>query len=143
MCKAKPIADCSRKSLRSDERITNNNEKRGTMEPRSFLEAATWGIVAAAAAIGAVAADKYFPVKVNAKPFNNIHRVKDASNETPLEMSHTPFITAPENVKAGDPFAVEIIVGKVLHLMGRLNGSNSQKLTIFWVPKFIVITYVV
>ena len=42
------------------------------MERRVFLKAATWGIVAAAATKGAIAADKYFPVKVDAKLFENI-----------------------------------------------------------------------
>jgi superoxide reductase len=88
------------------------------MERRNFLKAVTWGIAAATAPISAIAADKYFPVKVDAKLFEDINRVKDASNESPLEKSHAPFITTPEKVKAGEPFTVEVSVGKVLHPMG-------------------------
>ncbi len=50
--------------------------------------------------------------------FEGVNRVKDAANETPLEKSHAPAITAPDKVTAGEPFQVEISVGKVLHLMG-------------------------
>jgi superoxide reductase len=100
------------------------------MERRIFLKATTWGIVAAAAAKGALAADKYFPDKVDAKLFDNINRVKDASHETHLEESHAPFITAPETVKAGEPFTVEISVGKVLHPMGQAHWIEFIELDI-------------
>jgi superoxide reductase len=100
------------------------------MERRSFLKAATWGIASVAAAKGVFAADKYFPVKVDAKLFDNINRVKDPSNETPLERSHAPFITAPDQVKAGEPFTVEISVGRVLHPMGQAHWIEFIELDI-------------
>jgi superoxide reductase len=90
----------------------------GTMERRNFLKAATWGIAAVAAGKSVWAADKYYPVKVDAKLFDNINRVKDPANETHLEKLHAPLIKAPEKVKAGEPFTVEVSVGQVLHPMG-------------------------
>lgn len=100
------------------------------MKRRSFLKAATWGIAAVGIAKGALAADKYFPVKVDAKLFDNINRVKDPANETPLEKSHAPFITAPEKVKAGEPFTVEVSVGQVMHPMGPTHWIEFIELSI-------------
>jgi superoxide reductase len=100
------------------------------MERRNFLKAATWGIAAVAAAKGAFAADKYFPVKVDPQLFENINRVKDPANETPLEKSHAPFITAPETVKAGESFTVEVSVGRVLHPMGQAHWIEFIELNV-------------
>jgi len=100
------------------------------MERRSFLKVATWGIAAIAATKGVFAADKYFPVKVDPQLFDNINRVKDPTNETPLEKSHAPFITAPETVKAGEPFTVEVSVGKVLHPMGQSHWIEFIELNV-------------
>jgi|GEM_PF-112876 len=100
------------------------------MERRSFLKAAAWGIAAVAVEKGASAGDKYFPVKVDAKLFDNINRVKDFSNETHLEKTHAPFITAPEKVKAGEPFKVEISIGKELHPMGQSHWIEFIELDI-------------
>ena len=63
-------------------------------------------------------AEEYFPVQVDKKLFEGINRVKDLNNETHLEQLHLPVITAPEKVKAGEPFDVEIVVGKTIHPMG-------------------------
>lgn len=100
------------------------------MKRRSFLKTATWGIAAVAAAKEAFAAEKYFPVKVDAKLFDNINRVKEPANETPLEKSHAPFITVLETVKAGEPFTVEVSVGKVLHPMGQTHWIEFIELNI-------------
>jgi superoxide reductase len=100
------------------------------MERRIFLKAATWGIASVAVAKGVFAADKYFPVKVDPKLFDNINRVKDPTNETPLEKSHAPFVTAPETVKAGEPFTVEVSVGKVLHPMGQTHWIEFIELNV-------------
>ena len=97
---------------------------------RNFLKVAAWGIAATGATKGVFAADKYFPVKVDPQLFDNINRVKDPTNETPLEKSHAPFITAPETVKAGEPFTVEVSVGKVLHPMGQAHWIEFIELNI-------------
>ncbi len=88
------------------------------MDRRSFLKAAVAGAAAIGTARAASAAEKFFPSKVDQNLFEGVNRVKDAGNETPLERSHAPAITAPDKVKAGEPFQVEISIGKVLHPMG-------------------------
>lgn len=62
--------------------------------------------------------------------FETINRAKDPSNKTPLEKSHAPFITAPEKVKAGEPFSVEVSVGENLHVMGPAHWIESIELNI-------------
>jgi len=88
------------------------------MDRRSFLKSAVMGTVAAGAAAEVFAAEKYFPVKVDQGLFETINRVKNPLNKTPLEKSHAPVITAPRTVRSGEPFAVEVSIGEVIHPMG-------------------------
>ena len=67
---------------------------------------------------GIALAKEHFPVEVDEKLFEGINRGKDVNNETVLEQLHVPVIRAPEKVKAGEPFEVEILVGKKTHPMG-------------------------
>jgi superoxide reductase len=46
--------------------------------------------------------------------FHQVNSAKDPANMTDLEKKHTPVITAPDSVKAGDCFEVVIEVGKLL-----------------------------
>jgi len=69
-------------------------------------------------------------VKVDAALFEVINRVKDASNKTPLEKTHAPFLTAPAEVKAGEPFTVEVSVGEKLHSMGPAHWIEFIELNI-------------
>ncbi len=91
------------------------------MDRRTFLKSAALGTVVAGAAAKALASEKYFPAKVDQSLFETINRVKNPSNKTPLEKSHAPVITAPQTVKSGEPFAVEVSVGEILHPMGQLH----------------------
>jgi len=88
------------------------------MDRRNFLRNATIGAVALGAAKGMLAVDQNYPTKVDPNLFQSINRVKDPSNKTPLEKSHGPVITAPATVKAGEPFAVDVSIGEVVHSMG-------------------------
>jgi superoxide reductase len=88
------------------------------MDRRSFLKTMTVGTMAMGIAERTFAAERYFPVKADQSLFENINRVKDPSNKTPLEKSHAPSIKAPAKVKAGEPFTVEVSVGEVVHPMG-------------------------
>ena len=88
------------------------------MNRRMFLKSAAIGAVATGIAGQGFAAEKYFPSKVDQSLFETVNRVKNPSNKSPLEKSHAPVITAPKTVKAGEPFAVEVSVGEVLHPMG-------------------------
>jgi superoxide reductase len=46
--------------------------------------------------------------------FAAVNRPKDPKNMTDLEKKHTPVITAPDQVKAGQCFEVTVEVGKLL-----------------------------
>lgn len=88
------------------------------MERRNFLKSAAIGTLSAGIAASAFGAERYYPVKVDPGLFETINRAKDPSHKTPLEMSHSPVITAPSKVKAGEPFTVEVSIGEKLHPMG-------------------------
>jgi len=100
------------------------------MDRRTFLKAATMGTVAMGLAKGAFALDTNYPVKVDPTLFKTINRVKDPAHKTPLEMTHGPFITAPAEVKAGEPFVVEISVGEKPHAMGPVHWIEYVELSI-------------
>ena len=51
-------------------------------------------------------------------------------NKTPLEKSHAPVITAPERVKVGEAFTVEVNVGEVMHPMGPTHWIEFIELNI-------------
>ena len=100
------------------------------MDRRTFLRSATIGTVVAGAAAKGLAADKYFPAKVDQGLFETINRVKDPSKKTPLEKSHAPVITAPQTVKSGEPFAVQVSIGEVMHPMGQAHWIEFIELDI-------------
>lgn len=100
------------------------------MERRSFLKAAAAGTAVIGTAGELFAAAKYFPSKVDQVLFENINRAKDPAKKTPLEKSHSPVITAPDKVKAGEPFAVDIAVGENIHAMGPAHWIESIELHI-------------
>jgi superoxide reductase len=100
------------------------------MNRRTFLKSAAIGAAAAGITGRALAADKYFPTKVDASLFETINKVKDPSNKTPLEKSHAPVIKAPLTVKGGEPFTVEVSVGDVLHPMGQAHWIEFIELDI-------------
>jgi len=87
------------------------------MDRRDFLKSAAVGVAAAGLVKEAFAAETFYPTKVDAHLFENVNRAKDPANKTPLEKTHAPVITAPQEVKAGAPFTVEVSVGEGLHVM--------------------------
>ena len=88
------------------------------MERRTFLKTAVLGASVFGLGRAISAEEKTYPIKVDPKLFDSINRVKDPSNKTPLEKKHAPVITAPAEVKTGQPFPVEVAVGEILHDMG-------------------------
>ncbi len=52
--------------------------------------------------------------KCNDNLFCGVNKVADPGNMTDLEKKHTPVISAPESVKAGECFCVTVEVGKLL-----------------------------
>jgi superoxide reductase len=100
------------------------------MDRRSFLKKAMIVSVVAGVTHTASAAERYFPTKVDQSLYVSINRVKDPGQKTPLEKGHAPVITAPATVKAGEPFAVEVAVGEVLHPMGPVHWIEYIELGI-------------
>jgi len=100
------------------------------MDRRTFLKTATMGTLALGLANNAFALDTNYPVKVDPTLFEAINRVKDQANKTPLEKTHAPFITAPAEVKAGEPFTVEVSVGEKVHSMGPAHWIEDIELSI-------------
>ena len=100
------------------------------MDRRSFLKSAITGTVVAGFAGSAVAAERFFPVKVDQSLFEGINRVKDPDKKSSLEKSHAPVISAPQSVKAGEPFTVEVAVGESLHPMGPAHWIEYIELAI-------------
>ena len=88
------------------------------MDRRTFLKSAAIGTIAAGIARESFAVEQYYPVKVDKDLFKTINRVKDPLKKTMLEKMHAPVISAPEKVKVGQPFTVEVSVGEIIHPMG-------------------------
>jgi superoxide reductase len=100
------------------------------MDRRSFLKNTLMVSAATCLANTAMAAERYFPTKADQSLFEGINRVRDPGQKTPLEKSHAPVITAPSTVKAGEPFAVEVSVGEVVHPMGSAHWIEYIELDI-------------
>src|SRR5665648_644157 len=54
---------------------------------------------------------------IDKSPFCGINKPANESNLTDAEKKHIPVITAPDTVKAGEPFDVTIEVGSIPHVM--------------------------
>ncbi len=100
------------------------------MDRRDFLKSAAIGTLAVGFAGEALGVERYYPVKVDQGLFETINRIKDPTNKTPLEKTHSPAITAPQKVKAGEPFTVEVSVGENLHVMGPAHWIEYIELNI-------------
>jgi len=86
------------------------------IDRRGFMKAAGVALVAgagAATASGALAT--MYNAGVDEGLYKTINRVKDPDKMTGTELHHVPEIKAPGSVKAGEPFMVEVKVGKELH----------------------------
>jgi superoxide reductase len=88
------------------------------MERRNVLKAALFSGTAVLFGKGMAVAKEYFPIAVKEELFQNINRVKDPAHMTGLEKKHSPVIKALEKVKAGEPFAVDVVIGEIVHPMG-------------------------
>jgi superoxide reductase len=92
------------------------------MKRREFLRQTALAAGGALLAASAAAAEK-MPEKfkgyhdVDATLFQGVNRALDPAKKSELEQKHAPVIEAPATVKAGEPFAVTVTVGEVLHPM--------------------------
>lgn len=87
------------------------------MDRRAFIRTAGLSAVAVGLAGKALAAEEFFPAKVDKTLFKDINRAAHPAKMTPLEKLHVPVITAPSKVKSGEPFTVEVSIGEELHPM--------------------------
>lgn len=88
------------------------------MERRNFIKAVAVGAGSVVSAGRLSFGQEYFPVQVDENLWKGINRVKNPQDETVLETLHVPVITAPQKVKAGEPFDVNVSIGKNLHPIG-------------------------
>lgn len=100
------------------------------MNRRNFLKGSAIGLASLTLTKTVLAADKYYPAKVDPKLFETINRVKDPANKTPVEKKHVPVIKAPNEVKVGEPFTVEVSVGETVHDMGPSHWIQNIELVI-------------
>lgn len=89
------------------------------MNRRMFIKTAVIGTAAGAFTAQLAAAERYFPTKVDKSLFEGVNRAKNPAAKSALEKGHAPVITLPAQVKAGEPFTVEVAVGESLHPMGQ------------------------
>jgi superoxide reductase len=104
------------------------------MERRAFLSSVAVGSVALGMARSAFALPTTYADKVDPGLFETINRVKDPAAKTPLEKSHSPVITAPAQVKIGEPFVVEVSVGETVHGMSAAHWIEFIALEIGNIP---------
>jgi superoxide reductase len=100
------------------------------MDRRQAIKTALMGGAVLLLDRGIVSAKEYYPDKVNKSLFQNINRAKTPGEEKGLEMLHSPVIKAPDRVKAGDVFPVEVDIGRAPHPMGPAHWIEYLQLNI-------------
>ena len=88
------------------------------MERRDAIKAIILGGAVMMLGKGRALAKEYYPVQVDETLWQGINRVKNPAEETGLEKLHSPVIKAPDTVKVGEIFPVEVAIGQVPHPMG-------------------------
>lgn len=86
------------------------------MKRRDVLKAAAAGALAVTIGNRISFAKEYYPTPVDEDLFKGINREVEG-NETVLTKKHVPIIKAPEKVKAGEIFQVDVTIGKISHPM--------------------------
>ncbi len=100
------------------------------MDRRDLLKAMAVGAGSVVSGVGTAAAQEHFPVQVDQSLWQGINRVKNPANETILEKLHVPVITAPEKVKVGEVFEVDVAIGRESHPMGPTHWIEYVELSI-------------
>ena len=88
------------------------------------------GALAVACGRGIVFAKEFYPVQVDENLFRGINRLENREHESELEKLHVPVIHAPEKVKAGEIFPVDLTIGKILHPMGPAHWIETVQVNI-------------
>jgi superoxide reductase len=100
------------------------------MNRRDLLKGTALGALAIAWGKQLAFAKEFYPVPVDEKLFQGINRLDNPQQETELEKVHIPVIQAPQKVKAGEVFSVELAIGKILHPMGPAHWIESVQINI-------------
>jgi superoxide reductase len=100
------------------------------MDRREAIKVAILGGAVVMLGQGRALAKEYYPVPVDEKLFQGINRVENPSEEKGLEKAHSPVIKAPDTVKAGEVFPVEVDVGRLAHPMGPTHWIEQLQLNI-------------
>ena len=100
------------------------------MNRRDMIKAAIVGGAVMVVGRGRAWAKEYFPVQVDETLWQGINRASHPGEETGLEKLHSPIITAPDQVKAGEVFTVEVAIGKVPHPMGPTHWIEHLQLNV-------------
>lgn len=88
------------------------------MDRREAIKTAVLGGALVMLSSGRALAKVYYPVEVDEKLWQGINQVQNPSHETTLDKLHSPVIHAPEKVKAGEAFTVDVAIGQIPHPMG-------------------------
>jgi superoxide reductase len=100
------------------------------MDRRQAIKITVLGGAAVMLGQGRALAKEYYPGQVDEKLFQGINRVKNPGEEEGLEKSHSPVIKAPDTVKVGDVFPVEVEIGRLPHPMGPTHWIEYLQLNI-------------
>ena len=100
------------------------------MHRRDVIKAAVLGGAVILLNRGRAIAGEYYPVQVDATLWQGINRVKNPAQETGLEKLHAPVIKAPDKVKVGEVFPVEVTIGRTPHPMGPTHWIEHLQLNI-------------
>jgi superoxide reductase len=100
------------------------------MNRRDLLKGTAIGALAVVCGRGIVFAKEFYPVQVDENLFKGINRLENPEHESELEKLHVPVIHAPEKVKAGEVFPVDLTIGKILHPMGPAHWIEAVQINI-------------
>jgi superoxide reductase len=99
------------------------------MKRRDVLKAAAVGALAVTVGKTIAYAKEYYPTQVDETLFKGINRAQEGA-ESELAKKHLPVIKAPEKVKAGESFPVDVVIGKTLHPMGPEHWIENLQINI-------------
>ncbi len=116
------------------------------VDRRGFIKAA--GVVLAAGAVAGTAGTARavtYNANVDEKLFEGINRQINPSSISSTELHHVPALKVIGKVKAGEPFSVEVRVGRELHGMSAahwiseltLMAGNEPVATLQFSPNFV------
>jgi superoxide reductase len=110
--------------------LRDNAEGGMNMDRREAIKIAIVGGAAVMLSQGRALAKEYYPSQVDEKLFQGINRAEKPGEEKGLEIPHSPVIKAPDTVKAGEVFPVEVEIGRVPHPMGPTHWIEHLQLNI-------------